>query len=464
LEYTFETRRALVAPFLERGEREPALVWARTPVATRTLGESRVLVLEAADELMELGLDPGTLVGLVMPSAASAVEALAAAWLADLVPVLIDPGLPSGAEVALARKLGAAFAWRPPEVWERSLDVDALVPTSPSPRLLSAAAAVKLTSGSTGEPQGVAVSAAALHADTDTLVRAFELTREDRGLVAVPLSHSYGFSVLTLPALTHGLGLAFPARAEAWSAARELAATFLPSVPAWYRSVLRLEERCAPSLHLFVSAGAPLSPEVAREFRARFGRAIHVLYGASECGSMTFDREGTAAERGTVGRPLPGVTLELEGAEGDAPGLVTVRSPACGLGYVPERPSARLTSGRYQTEDLARWRDGELELRGRTSDWINVKGRKVDPRAVEAAIAAHPAVREVVVLGKPLVGSTEESVRAVIVLHGELDFLALTEWCRARLAAYQLPRSVVFVDELPRSERGKLDRQRLLDL
>jgi acyl-coenzyme A synthetase/AMP-(fatty) acid ligase len=240
-------------------------------------------------------------------------------------------------------------------------------------------------------------------------------------------------------------------------------------VPAWFRSILRGEPgELSPSLRLLVSAGAPLAPEVAREFRARFGRAIHVLYGASECGSIAYDRTGTAAERGTVGTLLEGVQLSLEPLEerDDGAGLVGVRSPALGLGYVPEERGdrARLDGARFQSEDLARWRDGELELCGRISDWINVKGRKVDPRVVEAALAAHPRVREVVVVAKTQVETSDQVVRAVIVRAGELDYMELVEWCRPRLAPYQVPRSVVFVEELPRNERGKLDRARLLAL
>src|SRR5206468_3415338 len=91
----------------------------------------------------------------------------------------------------------------------------------------------------------------------------------DRSLVAVTLSHSYGFSVLAVPALAHGIPLAFPGAEGVLAAARTLGATFLPSVPAWYRSLLRSAggASLAPSLRLLVSAGAPLAPEVAREFR-----------------------------------------------------------------------------------------------------------------------------------------------------------------------------------------------------
>ncbi len=461
--------RTLVAPFLEASQRDPRHPWAHGTHGERTLGESRRAILTAAEELHARGLAPGTLVGLVLGAAPGPIEALAALWCADLVPLLLDPSVPRESELEIASRMGARLAWRPAEEWSETLAVSAAVDLAPEPsashRLFPAAASVKLTSGSSGEPHGVQMSAAGLRADTDALVACMGLRASDRSLVAVPLSHSYGFSVLAVPALTHGIPLVFAGEEGVLDAARALNATFLPSVPAWYRSVLRSEQSASlpESLRLLVSAGAPLAPEVARAFRARFGLAIHVLYGASECGSITFDRTGTAAERGRVGTLLDGVSIELgERADDDAPGTVSVRSPALGLGYLPERlgERARLGEGRFHSDDLARWRDGELELCGRTSDWINVKGRKVDPHAVEAAIASHPAVREVVVLGKRQ-AHDDEIVRAVIVRDGELGFLDVIEWCRARLAPYQLPRSVLFVAELPRTERGKLDRAKL---
>jgi acyl-CoA synthetase (AMP-forming)/AMP-acid ligase II len=462
----WERCRALLAPFWSSVARDPRRVWARGVGVQRTLEESGARIWAASANLTARSRAPGELVGLVMPATPASIEAVAALWEAECVPVLIDPAVPREAQEEIARRLGAARVWRLDEAFQAPLDVRQVREVAVQPRSLPEAAAVKLTSGSTGEPQGVVVSARALFADTDALMRAFGLGVDDTGLVAVPLSHSYGFSVLTLPALTHGLALAFPGAENARGAARALSATFLPSVPAWYRSVLRsaAEDSLAPSLRLLVSAGAPLAPEVAREFRARFGRPIHVLYGASECGSIAFDHTGTAAERGRVGRALTGVTVELEGAGSEVPGLVCVRSPALASGYLPERPGVRLTAERFQSEDLARLHDGELELCGRQSDWINVKGRKVDPRAVEVALAGHPAVREVVVLGKPNPDSTDETVRAVIVPDRALEYLELLDWCRSRLASYQLPRSVVFVSEIPRTERGKLDRARLLAL
>ncbi len=471
MEQDSTAEHALVAAFLRSARESPDHAWAHTQDGPRSRGASAERILTAGASLRANGPPAGALVGLVMPPVPDAVEALAALWCAGLVPILIDPSLPQDAARESARRLGARLFWCPEPGRDATLDPARAEPLEPDPVAPGAAhtpsahpdaAAVKLTSGSSGAPQGVEVSAAALLADTEALVSCIGLSAGDRGLVAVPLSHSYGFSVLTLPALTHGLELVFPGDAGVRAAARSMQATFLPSVPAWFHSVLRGEGQLAPSLRTLVSAGAPLSADLARGFRQRFGVPIHVLYGASECGSITYDREGGAAERGRVGTLLDGVRVELEGGSEDEPGLVSVHSPALGLGYLPRGSAGdRLAHGRFLSEDLARWREGELELCGRRSEWISVKGHKVDPREVAARIEAHPRVREAAVIAKPRAGQTEETVRAVIACEGELSYLEIVEWCRASLAPHKLPRSVVFVRELPRNERGKLDRTRL---
>jgi acyl-CoA synthetase (AMP-forming)/AMP-acid ligase II len=462
----FESGKDLVAPFLERGENDANAPWARSPTAQRTFGESRERILALTRQLAERELPAGSLASLVVTSSPAAVEILAALWLADLVPVLIDPATPPELEHRIATRLGARLAWRAPLDWNDELALDDhWLPAPETLCTLPDAAAVKLTSGTTGEPQGVVVGAAALAADTNALMAGMGLGATDRSLVAIPLSHSYGFSVLTVPALTHGIPLLLPDGAGILETARAHGATFLPSVPAWFQSILRRPDTdLGPTLRTLVSAGAPLDPAVARAFRERFGVPIHSLYGASECGSICYDRTGNAAENGRVGTLLDGVSVDL-GQK--TPGLVTVRSPAAGLGYLPPRDGDqnRLQGGCYHSEDLARWEADELQLCGRQSDWINVKGHKVDPLVVETALGSHPNVAEVVVVARPDAGDGEQTVRAVIVRRADpMSFMDVIDWCRPRLAPYQMPRSVVFVEALPRNDRGKVDRAQLVAL
>src|SRR5262249_39032206 len=155
-----------------------------------------------------------------------------------------------------------------------------------------------------------------------------------------------------------------------------------------------------------------------------WGLPVHVFYGASECGGICYDREGGAGERGTVGTPVEGgeVTLEPgpEGAECET-GRGAVRSAAVARRYLPD-PDPPPAQGRFETSDFAAWEGGELALRGRLDDLINVKGKKVDPREVESVLAQLPGVEEVAVLGLPLPERGSEVVRAVIACRpGELS-------------------------------------------
>src|SRR5262249_14836610 len=144
---------------------------------------------------------------------------------------------------------------------------------------------------------------------------------------AIPLSHSYGLSSLVLPALLRGTPLVLPEEdglLAPFAAAAAAGATVFPTVPAYVEALLKLSHPPAwpPSLRLVIAAGAPLQPATARRFRETFGLPVHVFYGASECGGICYDREGSAGERGTVGTPVQGVEVELvAGGEGETPGL-----------------------------------------------------------------------------------------------------------------------------------------------
>jgi len=240
-----------------------------------------------------------------------------------------------------------------------------------------------------------------------------------------------------------------------------------PTVPAYLQALLAVSHPppLPRSLRLVLTAGAPLQAATASRFRETFGLPVHVFYGASECGGICYDREGGAGERGTVGAPVEGVTVSLGKVdaleEAAAEGIVRVASAAVAESYLPE-PEPRLGCGRFTTGDLAAWKDGELQLRGRVDDLINIKGKKIDPREVEAVLARLPGVEEAAVLSVPLAGG-EPVLRAVVACRSrglsQQDVLA---WCRAHLAPHKVPRSLVLVSALPRTERGKLDRQALL--
>jgi long-chain acyl-CoA synthetase len=259
----------------------------------------------------------------------------------------------------------------------------------------------------------------------------------------------------------------------AMKATRQHGVTFLPTVPAYIRGLTKASKppRAPATLRRVITAGAPLKPQLAADFRRIYGQPIHVFYGASECGGISYDREGGAGERGSLGTPVDGVEIELEPLSsedaGQHRGVVNVRSPAVASGYLPQTEDS-LSGGRFRTADLAQWVDGELYVRGRIDNIINIKGKKIHPREIEEVLARHPQVSEVVVM--PVADeSGTVLVRALVVPRDDAPGLSerlLREHCQLELPSYKVPRSIVVLRELPLTERGKIDRRQLsvLDL
>ena len=407
-------------------------------------------------------------VGIAVRNGAAFLGALLAVLRQGHAPILLDGVTPAAERQRILAGLGTPVCLLCAGAWPEGAEdwtVEIVEGPGPVPAAVQAGTVVKVTSGSTGRPRGVVTTTAALLADDAALTATMGLRDDDRLLAAVPLSHSYGLSSLALPAIARGTTLVVPPGRgpfDPWEAARDSAATVFPTVPAYLDSLLRLSEPppWPPSLRLVVSAGAPLSPNTARAFRERYGRPVHVFYGASEVGGICYDREGGAGERGTVGTPVEGVEVSVCTTP---VGVVEVASPAAALAAIPD-PDPRLGGGRFETRDLARWQGGELELCGRADDVINVRGLKVHPGEIQQVLERLEGVDEAVALAVPG-GHADTIVRVVVACRSRrLTREQVVSWCRAQLAEHKVPRSVVLVDELPRTERGKVDRAALLAL
>lgn len=436
----------------------------RDPLAPLVASPERRAAVEDVDALARAagaalgGLAPGSAVGLAAPNGPGMLASLLALRRAGLAALLLDAQTPEAEGLRTVQALGASALLRCRMGWPGGPEDWRLIPAGIEACPLPGIAVVKLTSGSTGAPRGIATPAEALVADDAALAATMGIRKEDRLLATIPMSHSYGLSSLAMPALMRGTLLILPDEGRVFdplAAAAQTGATVFPTVPAVLDALLRLAEPPAwpGELRLVLTAGAPLSPLTACRFREAFGLPVHVFYGASECGGICYDREGTAGERGTVGTPVDGVSVVLE------EGVITVRSPAVAAGYIPETDD-RLGNGRFVAGDMAAWKDGELVLCGRMDDVVNIKGKKVNPREVEAVLAQLPGVREVAVLGVSLPGRSGEVLRAVVAAD-TLTAEEVVAWCRPRLSPHKVPRSVVLVPELPRTARGKLDRRAL---
>ena len=471
--------------FARRAERRRADILVRSIAWRATVGDIDDWSRAAQARVGAAGLPPGSIVGLVAPSGPAFLAGFLAVRRAGCTALLLDRGAPATDRARVLSTVGASAVLAceadvQGNVFDARLDVIDRVSRSGGAVGGPDRAVIKMTSGSTGSPRGVAVTTDALLADEDALARTMGLRDADRLVAALPMSHSYGFTTLALASLVRGLQLIVPqddGPLAPMIAADLCEATVFPTVPAYVAAVLRMTQppRWAPSVRLFLTAGAPLPPATAAEFRKAAGRPLHVFYGSSECGGICFDREGDAGERGTVGTPVEGVSISFVPPNPpDLPdpmnpmnpmdlesGLLVVRSAAVGETYVPT-PDPRLGHGRFVTADVAEWRDGEIALLRRVDRVINVRGFKVDPDEVERIVAALPGVDEVIVTGAPGPDGRGTMIRAVVACRpGTLDAAAVSAWCRPRLAEHKVPRRIVFVSQIPRTSRGKIDHAAL---
>jgi long-chain acyl-CoA synthetase len=316
---------------------------------------------------------------------------------------------------------------------------------------------LKTTSGTTRASQLIGFTAEQLAADADQIVATMGLRNDQPNLGLISLAHSYGFSNLVTPLLLGGIPLvlvASPMPASLQAAAAGFRSLALPAVPAMWRAWY--EANAIPAnVTLAISAGAPLSLELEAAIFERNGLKLHNFYGSSECGGIAYDAAPEPrGEAALAGRPLQGVTLSL--AED---GCLVVTSAAVGVGYLPD-DDARLGDGRFHTSDVAELRDGAVLLRGRSSDVINIAGRKLAPETVEAVLRQQPGVRECLVVGVPARDDTRgEEALAVLELAEGGSLEPVRRAAANLLPAWQCPRHWWVVPEIPSSQRGKISRR-----
>jgi long-chain acyl-CoA synthetase len=320
---------------------------------------------------------------------------------------------------------------------------------------------IKLTSGSTGKPKGIVTSEENLLADCTSICATMNIRADDINFGAIPLSHSYGFSNLVTPLITQGTALVISndyLPQTIIDACNRYQCTVLPGIPMMFDHLASMPRSAGTfeTVRTYLSAGAPLPPSTSRKFRERFGSSIHSFYGCSECGGITWDRQGAASERGTVGAPMDGVDISMRHSR------LIVKSNAVALGYLQENfePFARRE---FVTEDLAELRDGEIALTGRASDLINTAGKKVNPREIEQVILQIDGVRQVKVYGEPA-GARGEVVAAAVVADPEVTREVVRAFCKERLSLHKVPRIVKLIERIPVDERGKIRRSALAEL
>ena len=221
-------------------------------------------------------------------------------------------------------------------------------------------------------------------------------------------------------------------------------------------------------MRLFVSGSAPLPPAVLEGFRERFGHTILERYGMSETLMLISNPYASERRAGTVGLPLPGVSVRIVDAAGrdvtnDETGEVLVRGSNVFTGYWrnPDATDAAFTDGWFRTGDIAsRSADGYYTLCGRATDLIISNGFNVYPREIEELLLDLPGVREAVVVGRPDPVRGEVPT-AYLVVSDDFDADAARAACARTLASFKVPREFVRVEALPRNALGKVQKHLL---
>jgi malonyl-CoA/methylmalonyl-CoA synthetase len=334
-------------------------------------------------------------------------------------------------------------------------------------------AAILYTSGTTGRSKGAMLSHGNLAANAETLAKAWHYGRRDVLLHALPIYHIHGLFVGVNVTLMAGAAMIFLPKLDLDQIFALLPeATVMMGVPTFYTRMLgdaRLTRAATAHMRLFVSGSAPLLAETHRDWQSRTGHAILERYGMTETGMNTSNPYDGPRVPGTVGPPLPGVDLRIaDPATGKVVpqgeiGMIEVKGPNVFSGYwrMPDKTRAEFRDdGYFITGDLGMIdAAGYVRIVGRGKDLVISGGFNVYPKEVEEEIDALPGVVESAVIGVAHPDFGEGVTAAVVRKNGAvLTEKQVIAALKERLAAYKLPKRVVFVEDLPRNAMGKVQK------
>jgi malonyl-CoA/methylmalonyl-CoA synthetase len=435
-----------------------------------------------ANVLLRRGLKPGDRIAVQIEKSAEAVALYLACLKAALVYLPLNTAY-TPTEIAYFLEDAA------PGLFVSDSVPSPTVPTATLAELLAAAApdegpirsaraddlaALCYTSGTTGRSKGAMLTHRNLASNAETLVKLWGFVPGDVLLHALPIFHVHGLFVALHTALLNGSTILFLPKFDARQVLDLLPqATVMMGVPTFYTRLLDepelTPERCR-HMRLFISGSAPLLAETHKAFSARTGQAILERYGMTETGMLTSNPLHGPRRAGTVGRPLPDVELRIADETGKAlpqgeVGSVEVRGPNVFAGYW-RRPEQRAkdfrADGFFITGDVgAIEEDGYVALVGRAKDLIISGGYNVYPKEIELVLDAIPGIGESAVVGLPH-RDFGEGVTAFCTPSGTAPAeAAVIAECRRALAAYKVPKRVLFIESLPRNAMGKVQKAKL---
>lgn len=438
----------------------------------------------AADALRQVGVRPGTCVGLHLPSGANYIIFTYAVWRCGgcVVPIPVELAIPEKQEIChtiavdLVISEGRTASFLEPFRTDDAADLFSHVRAVPvvgsreHPAGFGAinSAFIRFTSGTTAASKGVVLSHETIHERIQAANEVLQIGPGDRVLWV--LSMAYHFAVSIVSYLTFGAAVVLPGNhfaAAILHAARRHRTTLLYGSPAHYAWLASCElDAALPTLRQALSTTAGLDPAVAGQFRRRFGLPVVQALGIIEVGLPFINLDFAADRCESVGRVLPAYRLLLGDAGlGEGLGEILLGGPGClDAYYHPWRPRVDIMpDGWFRTGDIGKIdADGCLFLHGRLKDVINVLGMKFFPQEVEAVLTNHPGIAGACVFASshPRLGEVPEA-RVVFrsglrVLPSEHELMA---HCRQRLADFKVPQRIEFVETLAQTASGKILRR-----
>ncbi|HJR39050.1 MAG TPA: benzoate-CoA ligase family protein [Nocardioidaceae bacterium] len=334
------------------------------------------------------------------------------------------------------------------------------------------------TSGTTGTPKAAMHRHANIRHVCETYGnQVLGITAEDSCFSVAKLFFAYGIGNSMFFPLSVGATTILDPRRPSPDMVRERVQADKPTlffgVPTFYAALLAsdIPDDTFASVRLATSAGEPLPAPLQQRFTKRFGVEILDGIGSTEALHIFLSNRPGDIHPGTTGRAVPGYDVELRDEEGATvppgqPGALHVRGASIALGYWRRTDATRqVFKGEWLStgDTYVQTEEGFYTCLGRNSDMLKAGGIWVSPAEVESRLLEHPAVQQAAVVGVPDENGLDKPIAVVVVQKGTSQEELVT-WCRDGLAAFKRPRAVIFVEELPKTATGKLQRFKVREL
>ncbi|HSE01069.1 MAG TPA: class I adenylate-forming enzyme family protein [Burkholderiales bacterium] len=470
----------------------PAIIELRDPKQPRPMSfrELDAGCNAVARGLTRAGLNPGNHISILSLNRLEFVSTLLGAMRAGVVPVPVNVKLAPDTVAYILNDAGARVVFAESDAkrlipagirvvefgleFERFADPGPFTAIEPAPDSI---AIQPYTSGSTGRPKGVLLTHYGQNWSRLILAHTRGTTEKDVILVAAPLYHKNALNAIK-QGLTAGAKLVLLPQFDIEryiEAIGEYRCTVISGVPTMMAMLLTRRDQLGKidttSVRTVMMGSAPSSPQLIKALRAAFPNAEPlVVYGVTEGGPVPLGPhpEGKPRPLGSLGAPYAGTEARLEGGPGPDEGELVLKNPGNLLGYhnMPEETAKRLRDGWYYTGDVCRRdADGFYYFVGRTDDMFVSGGENIYPGEIEALLQRHPAIHQALVM--PFDHELKGQVPYAFVVPRDGTNVTedeLKQFALANGPAYQHPRRVFFLKELPLSGTNKIDRERLRHL